>query len=391
MNMKKFAYLAIALALTACGGNKQQMPEASNDFAVITVKTSEANLNTSYPATIKGMQDIEIRPKIAGHITKVLVDEGDFVRAGQPLFLIDQVQFAAAVKAAKANISVVRASIATQELTVSNKKQLFEKQIISKYDYDVAVNQLTSLKAQLTQAQAALTDAQNNLSYCTVTSPANGVVGSIPYRVGSLVSSSSMEPLTTVSNISNVYVYFSMNEQQLLAFTKESGGVDKAIEQMPDVTLMLADGTKYDVTGRVTAISGVIDPQTGAVQMRATFGNAAKILRSGGTGSILIPVNAKDVIIVPQKATFDIQNKKFVYVVGKDNVVKSREIQVLPQNDGQNFVLTSGLKAGERIVVDGVNQLKSDQKINPITPEQAAKNVQKAKDDLKAGKLPGEK
>ncbi len=391
MHMKKFAYLAIALDLTACGGNKQQMPEASNDFAVITVKTSEANLNTSYPATIKGMQDIEIRPKIAGHITKVLVDEGDFVRAGQPLFLIDQVQFAAAVKAAKANISVVRASIATQELTVSNKKQLFEKQIISKYDYDVAVNQLTSLKAQLTQAQAALTDAQNNLSYCTVTSPANGVVGSIPYRVGSLVSSSSMEPLTTVSNISNVYVYFSMNEQQLLAFTKESGGVDKAIEQMPDVTLMLADGTKYDVTGRVTAISGVIDPQTGAVQMRATFGNAAKILRSGGTGSILIPVNAKDVIIVPQKATFDIQNKKFVYVVGKDNVVKSREIQVLPQNDGQNFVLTSGLKAGERIVVDGVNQLKSDQKINPITPEQAAKNVQKAKDDLKAGKLPGEK
>ncbi len=389
--MKKFAYLAIALALTACGGNKQQMPEASNDFAVITVQTSEADLNTSYPATIKGMQDIEIRPKIAGHITKVLVDEGDFVRAGQPLFLIDQVQFAAAVKAAKANISVLRANIATQELTVSNKKQLFDKQIISKYDYDVAVNQLTALRAQLTQAQAALTDAQNNLSYCTVTSPSNGVVGSIPFRVGSLVSGSSVEPLTTVSNISSVYVYFSMNEQQLLALTKESGGVNKAMDAMPDVTLMLADGTKYDVTGRVTAISGVIDPQTGAVQMRATFNNAANVLRSGGTGSILMPVKAKDIILVPQKATFDIQNKKFVYVVGKDNVIKSREIQVLPQSDGQNFVVTNGLKGGERIVLDGVNQLKSEQKINPITPEQAAKNVQKAKEDLKAGKMPGEK
>lgn len=392
--MKKIAYFAslgvALLTLTACGGNSQQMPEASNDFAVQTVQTTEASLNTSYPATIKGVQDIEIRPKIAGHITKVLVDEGDFVSAGQPLFLIDAVQYQAAVKSAKAAVAVVKANIATQQLTVNNKKQLLEKKIISQYDYDIAANTLKSYEAQLAQSQAALVEAENNLSYCTVKSPATGVVGSIPYRVGSLVSSSSAEALTTVSNISNVYVYFSMTEKQLLALTKESGGITKAMAAMPAITLVMADGTQYSETGKVTAISGVIDQSTGAVQMRATFNNAGRVLRSGGTGSVLIPTHSDNAILVPQKSTYEIQNKKFVYVLGQDNTVAQREIEVLPQNDGTNYVVISGLRAGERIVVDGVNQLKNGQKINPITPAQAEKNKAKAKEDLKAGKLPGQ-
>lgn len=389
--MKKIAYLAIVLTLCACGGNQTQMPEASNDFAVVTVQPTEANLNTSYPATIKGIQDTEIRPKIAGHITKVLVDEGDFVRAGQPLFLIDRVQYEAAVKSAKASIKVAQANIATQKLTVNNKRQLLEKQIISQYDYDIAANQLKSYEAQLAQAKATLVEAENNLRYCTITSPSTGVVGTIPYRVGSLVSSSQADALTTVSNISKVYVYFSMTEKQMLAMTKGSGGVTEALKNMPTVTLQTADGSTYGEQGKITAVSGVIDPNTGAVQMRATFDNSGNILRSGGTGAILIPTHAKDAILVPQKATYDIQDKKFVYVLGADNTVSSREIEVLPQNDGTNYVITSGLKSGERIVIDGVNQLKNGQKINPITPAQAERNKAKAKADLKAGKLPGEK
>ncbi len=389
--MKKIAYLAIVLTLCACGGNQTQMPEASNDFAVVTVQPTEANLNTSYPATIKGIQDTEIRPKIAGHITKVLVDEGDFVRAGQPLFLIDRVQYEAAVKSAKASIKVAQANIATQKLTVNNKRQLLEKQIISQYDYDIAANQLKSYEAQLAQAKATLVEAENNLRYCTITSPSTGVVGTIPYRVGSLVSSSQADALTTVSNISKVYVYFSMTEKQMLAMTKGSGGVTEALKNMPTVTLQTADGSTYGEQGKITAVSGVIDPNTGAVQMRATFDNSGNILRSGGTGAILIPTHAKDAILVPQKATYDIQDKKFVYVLGADNTVSSREIEVLPQNDGTNYVITSGLRSGERIVIDGVNQLKNGQKINPITPAQAERNKAKAKADLKAGKLPGEK
>ncbi len=389
--MKKIALCMLsALLLTACGSKSSQMPEANKDFAVITVQTTSADLQTSYPATIKGKQDIEIRPKVSGYLTKLLVDEGATVTKGQPLFLIDSETYQAAVKSAEAQVRVIKANIASQELTVQNKKSLFEQHIISDYDMQMAKNTLESLKAQLSQAEAQLMSARDNLRWCTVSSPTNGVVGSIPYRVGSLVSASNAQPLTTVSNIEEMYVYFSMTEKQLLTLTREQGGLHTAITKMPAVTLKLADGTDFGSTGTVSTVSGVIDQNTGAVQMRATFKNTGHVLRSGGTGSILIPTHADNAIIIPQKATFDIQNKHFVYVVGAGNKVQSREIEVLTQHDGQNYVVTSGLKVGERVVVDGVNQLKNEMVINPITPAQANQAAEKAKQALKDGKMPGE-
>lgn len=379
-----------AALLTACGSKSSQMPEANKDFAVETVKTTEADLKTSYPATIKGMQDIEIRPKVSGYLTKLLVDEGATVRKGQPLFLIDSEQYQAAVNSAKAQVRVCKANIATQKLTVENKQALFDQKIISSYDLQMAKNTLESYEAQLAAAQASLQSAQDNLRWCTVTSPSDGVVGMIPYRVGSLVSASSAQPLTTVSNISQMYVYFSMTEKQLLGLTREQGGLSAAISKMPAVSLVLSDGTEYSQSGVVSTVSGVIDSNTGSVQMRATFDNAGHVLRSGGTGSILIPIHQKDAIMIPQKATYEIQNKKFVYVVGTDNKVQSREIEVLVQNDGQNYVVSNGLKVGERIVIDGVNRLKNDMQINPITPAQAKAAEQKAKQALKDGKMPGQ-
>ena len=389
--MKKTALWALAALLFAsCGQKSQNIGEAGNDYAVVTLQPKDVELNTAYPATIKGMQDIEIRPKVSGYLTQLLVDEGATVRKGQPLFKIDDVQYRAAVNQAIASVNVVKANINTQKLTVENKKMLHSKQIISDYDLQTAINQLASLEAQLQQAEAALQSARDNLRYCTVTSPGDGVVGVIPYRVGSLVSASSAQPLTTVSSINEMYVYFSMTEKQLLALTREQGGLNEAMKNMPPVTLVLSDGTTYSETGKVSTISGVIDPQTGAVQMRATFGNAQHVLRSGGTGSVLMPNNQKGAIVIPQKATYEIQNKKFVYVVDNKNKVQSREIEVLVQNDGQNYVVSSGLKAGERIVVDGVNKLKNGMDIKPITPEQADKNVQQQKQALKDGKMPGQ-
>lgn len=390
--MKKIAlWVLTAVVLTSCGSKSKQMGEASNDFAVETVQTTTADLKTSYPATIKGMQDIEIRPKVSGYLVKLLVDEGATVRKGQPLFLIDSEQYRATVKAARAQIRVCRANIATQKLTVDNKRMLFKQNIISSYDLKMAENTLASYEAQLAAAEAQLQSAQDNLRWCTVTSPADGVVGSIPYRVGSLVSGQSAEALTTVSNISKMYVYFSMTEKQLLALTREAGGVNAAIKKMPAVSLVLSDGTTYSQSGTISTVSGVIDPSTGSVQMRATFDNAQHILRSGGTGSILIPTHASDAIMVPQSATFDVQDKKFVYVVNADKSVATREITVLPQNNGQTYVVASGLRAGERIVVDGVNQLKNGQKINPITPAQLKANQAKEQKAMKDGKMPGEK
>lgn len=390
--MKKIAlWVLTAVMLTSCGSKSNKMGEASNDFAVETIQTTTADLKTSYPATIKGMQDIEIRPKVSGYLVKLLVDEGATIRKGQPLFLIDSEQYRATVKAAKAQIRVCRANIATQKLTVDNKRMLFKQNIISSYDLKMAENTLASYEAQLAAAEAQLQSAQDNLRWCTVTSPADGVVGSIPYRVGSLVSGQSAEALTTVSNISKMYVYFSMTEKQLLALTREAGGVNAAIKKMPAVSLVLSDGTTYSQSGTISTVSGVIDPSTGSVQMRATFDNAQHILRSGGTGSILIPTHASDAIMVPQSATFDVQDKKFVYVVNADKTVATREITVLPQNNGQTYVVASGLRAGERIVVDGVNQLKNGQKINPITPAQLKANQAKEQKAMKDGKMPGEK
>lgn len=390
--MKKIAlWVLTAVVLTSCGSKSKQMGEASNDFAVETVQATTADLKTSYPATIKGMQDIEIRPKVSGYLVKLLVDEGSTVHKGQPLFLIDSEQYRASVKAAQAQIRVCKANIATQRLTVENKRMLFKQNIISNYDLQMAVNTLASYEAQLAAAQAQLQSAEDNLRWCTVTSPADGVVGSIPYRVGSLVSAQSAEALTTVSNISKMYVYFSMTEKQLLALTREAGGVNAAIKKMPAVSLVLSDGSTYSQNGTISTVSGVIDPSTGSVQMRATFDNAQHILRSGGTGSILVPTHANDAIIVPQSATFDVQDKKFVYVVNNDKSVATREITVLPQNDGQTYVVASGLRSGERIVVDGVNQLKNGQKINPISRTQLQANQKKEQQAMKDGKMPGEK
>ena len=373
----KIAYLTLCLALAGCG-NKTKITQASNEYAVREIKTTECNLSTSYPATIKGIQDIEIRPKVSGFITKVHVDEGDFVRRGQVLFSIDRVQYEAAVKSAEAAVRVARTTVSTQKLTVKNKKMLHEKKIISDYDMEMAENQLASAEAQLASARAQLIDARNNLSFCSVTSPSDGVVGTIPYRVGSLVSSSTAEALTTVSNISKMYVYFSMTEKQLLEYTKGTDGVKGALAAIPAVNLQLADGSTYDQTGKVTNVSGVIDITTGSVSMRATFDNPQKILRSGGSGSVVIPIHKDNAILVPQKATYEIQDKHFVYVVGKDNKVKNTEITVLPQNDGTNYVVTGGLKAGERIVVEGINTLSDGMAIKPITEAQSVANRRNA-------------
>lgn len=386
----KIAYLTLCLAIFASCNKKNEMPPASIDFAVQKLATSQTELHTAYPAAIKGQQDIEIRPKVSGHITALLVDEGAFVRKGQALFRIDATQYASAANAAKAQVEVVKANIATQNLTVENKKMLREKGIISQYDYDIAANTLESLKAQLAAAQAQLTNATDQLNFCTVTSPADGVIGEIPYRVGSLVSPSTVQPLTTVSNIGNMYAYFSMTEKQMLELTRGKGGITAAMDSMPAVKLVLADGSEYPVSGTITAISGVIGAGTGAVQMRATFANPGRVLRSGGSGSILVPVKTSGSILVPQKATFDVQDKKYVYVVEADSTVSRREIKVLVQNDGQNFIVSSGLKADESIVVEGVSQLKSGDKINPITPEQSEANRKKAEQALKDGKMPGE-
>lgn len=374
--VKGAAYSLTALLAFSCGNSHQGgMPALS--LAVMTVEPTSQELNSAYPATIKGQQDIEIRARVSGYITKLCVDEGAVVHKGQPLFLIDAVPYQKAVQAAEAAVEVAKANVATTQLTVDSKTELHAQNIISDYDLQTAKNSLASAKAALAQAEAQLASARNDLSYTTITSPSDGVVGTIPFRVGSLVGTTTQEPLTVVSDINKMFVYFSMNEKQLLALTRQKdGSVNSMIGAMPEVQLQLADGTMYPAKGKIETLSGVIDLSTGAVQMRATFPNAQRLLRSGGTGTVLIPSVLDSALLIPQSATYEVQDKKFVYVLGDSSKVKNTEITVFPLDNGKQYVVTSGLKPGEQVVVEGVATLRDGMPIQPITPEQSAAKVQ---------------
>ncbi|WP_278021243.1 efflux RND transporter periplasmic adaptor subunit [Flavobacterium ginsengisoli] len=277
------------------------------------------------------------------------------------------------VRTATASIKSAQAEVSSAKLAVNKVKPLVEKGIISKYDLESAQYTYESALASLAQANAALVNAKVNLGYTTVTSPVNGVVGSIPFRLGSLVSSNTAEPLTTVSSIGNVYAYFAMNEKVLLNFTKDAGGsLNQKIKSMPDVSLVLSDGSTYDQKGKIETVNGLINTETGTVNFRARFPNPKGIIRSGSSTTVQIPNYVKDAIIIPQSATFELQDKMFAVVVGKDKKTTNANITVLDNSAGNYYVVTSGLKAGDEIVLEGVASLKEGTEIKPNNQSQEA-------------------
>ena len=384
----RVAFAALGLSvLTACGGGQGGMKMGDNQFAVEAVKATSSNQSEQYPATIKGLQDIEVRPQVSGLIVKLCVDEGATVRKGQALFQIDPTQYKAAYDQAAASVKSAKANLETITATERNKKMLHDQKIISDFEYQTAVNNLLTAKANLAQAEAAYTAAKQNLDFCTVKSPSDGVIGTFPYRIGALVSPSISEPLTTVSEIGDMYVYFSMTEKQLLDLTRAGGTLEEQLEKMPAVKLQLADGTMYDAEGKIDAVSGVIDQTTGSVSMRAIFPNKQNILRSGGMANVVFPYTMSEIILIPQTATQEIQDKKFVYVLQPDSTLKHTEIQISNLNDGKNYIVTGGLKEGDQIVVEGVQTLQDGQKISPITVAQKEAKYQQALQDQRDGNI----
>ena len=384
----RVAFAALGLSvLTACGGGQGGMKMGDNQFAVEAVKATSSNQSEQYPATIKGLQDIEVRPQVSGLIVKLCVDEGATVRKGQALFQIDPTQYKAAYDQAAASVKSAKANLETITATERNKKMLHDQKIVSDFEYQTAVNNLLTAKANLAQAEAAYTAAKQNLDFCTVKSPSDGVIGTFPYRIGALVSPSISEPLTTVSEIGDMYVYFSMTEKQLLDLTRAGGTLKEQLEKMPAVKLQLADGTMYDAEGKIDAVSGVIDQTTGSVSMRAIFPNKQNILRSGGMANVVFPYTMSEIILIPQTATQEIQDKKFVYVLQPDSTLKHTEIQISNLNDGKNYIVTGGLKEGDQIVVEGVQTLQDGQKISPITVAQKEAKYQQALQDQRDGNI----
>lgn len=350
-------YLGFLLLSTACVKQQPMIPMAS-DYETMTVSTSDRTLQTRYPATIKGKQDVDIYPQVAGLITDIRINEGADVRKGETLFILDQVPYRAALETAMANVESAEAAVATAQMTAESKQQLYNENVVSEFDLRTAQNNLRQKKAALAQAKAELTTARNNLSYTEVKSPVNGTAGMISLRIGSLVGPSMTAPLVTVSDNNDMAVYFSMTEKQLLSIGERSGLSSASdIASMPEVELLLSDGTKYPLKGRIEAISGIIDPKTGTVSIKATFSNPDHILRSGGTGNILVPVEKHDCIVIPKEATFELQDKVFVYKV-IDGVAKSTPVSVFPLSNGKEYIVESGLAAGDMIVASGAGMLR---------------------------------
>lgn len=377
--LKTGAFLSLAIAigaLTSCSKKEEaaQQQQQAPAVEVMTVGTSNSDLETSYPAIIRGKTDVQIRPQISGTIMKVCVDEGQHVRKGQLLFLLDPVTLQAAVDQARNAVNAANAALNSAQTNERNQKMLYDKGIIAKSSWDAAVDQLNQARASVAQARAGLVSAQKNLSYTRVTSPSDGVVGAIPNREGSLASPSSQQPLTTISDNSQVYAYFSLNEKELLEITDNGKySLDERVGNMPLVKMRLANGEIYPLEGRVATVSGVIDNATGAASVRALFDNQNGMLRSGSTGQIIIPRKDNNAIVIPQKATYDLQEKTFVYVLDDKNIAVGRPIEVLDINDGKNYVVTAGLQPGERIVVEGVGTVvKENQPVKPLTAEEKA-------------------
>ena len=343
----------------------------------MSVAPSNETVQSSYSVSIRGRQDIDIYPQVSGTITRLCVTEGEAVKKGQVLFIIDQVPYQAALQTAMANVEAAQAALNTAKLTYDSKNELYAKKVVSAYDLQTAENSWLSAKAQLAQMKAQEVNARNNLSYTEVKSPSDGVVGTLPYRVGALVSASLPKPLTTVSDNSEMYVYFSMTENQLLNLTREYGSIDNTLKNMPDVQLRLNDGSVYDEAGRIEAISGVIDTSTGSVQLRAAFPNPNGLLHSGGAGNIILPYVRKQCVVIPQAATFELQDKVYVYKV-VDGKATSAAIAVDRISNGREYIVNSGLVPGDVIVAEGVGLMREGTPVQPKAQKAAAPSADQA-------------
>ena len=376
-----WVHILILLAILVMGcqyGNRMESTESRSgneatdeseeeamSYETMRVERRDVVSHVYYPASIEGRQTVRLIPRVDGYIQKIMVREGERVKRGQVLFTMDPSFYKAELHVAKANVSAARAEVASARLNVGSKKKLYEKNIISELELRQAENQLKLAEAQLEQGIAQQEVAQMNLSYTTIKSPWEGVVGQMPYHVGDYVGPSMTDGLTTIADTEKMYVYFSLTERDIMNRLMEHGSLDKMIEAFPSIKLKLTNGMEYGETGRVESISGVLDHKTGTLRVRAVFANPDGVLISGGTGRVVIPMQHKDVILIPRQATYEILDKVYVYKI-IDGQAKTAVVSVIPVSDGQNYVITEGLEVGDVIVSKGAAFVHEGMKIEPL-------------------------
>ncbi|GAA4087375.1 efflux RND transporter periplasmic adaptor subunit [Mucilaginibacter panaciglaebae] len=368
--------LAALLLISSCSNAPAaQTAPPPPALPVQTVETSSVTTYQEYPASIEGAVNVEIRPQVSGALDRVFVDEGAAVSAGQPLFKINDQPYRAALNNALATLHAAQAALVNAQLEIDKLTPLVQNKVVSDYQLKTAVAASQIAKANIEQAKANVAAAKINLGYTTITAPVSGYIGRLLKKQGSLVSPQDAEALTQLSDVHNVHVYFSLGEKDFVGFKEEYAGAtlkDK-LNHLPAVSLLLADNSEYALKGKIDMIDGQFDKTTGAIAVRASFANAQGLLRSGNTGKIRLSLNHTNALTVPESATVEMQDKIFVYALADSNKVKKVAITIDGKN-GENYIVKDGLKAGDQIVLSGMDHLQEGAK---IVPQKAAEKVAK--------------
>jgi membrane fusion protein (multidrug efflux system) len=356
----------LALVLSSCADKSQAPAPAAPLLPVASIKMENTNTDTEYPASIQGTVDVEIRPQVSGNLDRVLVDEGAYVSKGQSLFKINERPFREQLNNALASLHAYEAALINAQLEVDKLTPLVQNKVVSDYQLKTAKASQKIAAANIEQAIAMVESAKINLGYTNVTAPVSGYIGRLPKKQGSLVSASDVEALTTLSDVHEVFVYFSLGETDFINFKSQYAGntLGDKIKHLPPVSLILADNNAYPQTGKIDMVDGQFDKTTGAITLRATFPNKNGTLRSGNTGKIRLGIQHNDAILVPQSATIEMQDKIFVFTVSKDNKVTKTPITVIGKN-GTNYLIKDGVQSGDQIVLSGIDKLQEGQVIQP--------------------------
>lgn len=360
--MKWAMVLGAVLMMSACGS--EQLQPIPSSFETLVVKKQNITIPVKFSAKMKGETDVMVTPQVSGQLVKICVKEGDLVNRGQTLFVIDSRTARADLEAAQANLLAAQASENSAKLEYQSKKNLFERNIVSRYVLDNAYNSYKQAQAGVAQARAAVNSAQVNLSFCTITASVSGVIGEIPVRMGDQVSPGTQ--LTILSGNQNMDAEFSITENLLELMIQngvKASEIHKHLAELPDVTFVMKNGTKYEHKGRVTRMTGVVNATTGTIAAKATFPNPTGLLYSGIQGTVVIPNDMKDVIVIPQVAVVKLQDRQQVYKVLADSTATAVEVTTEDVYNGKDYIVTSGLKVGDKIVTVGANNVHEGQKV----------------------------
>jgi len=357
--------VTILYSCTSSSGNADMQP-AAPVLPVFTVGNREATVYQEFPASIEGKINVEIRPQVDGYLDKIFVDEGSYVKKGQSLFRIDGRTYTEQLNNAKASLATAKANLANAEINLSKIKPLVQNNVVSDVQLKTAQAAYDAAAAGVAQAQATVQSAEINIGYTLIKAPVDGYIGRIPLKIGSLVGRTTPGPLTVISEIKEVFAYFSFSENDFLEFKNQFEGntIEEKIKRLPPVELVLPDGTVYPHKGKVQLVAGQFDNSIGAISFRAMFPNADRLLRSGNTGKVRIPQSLSNATVVPQEATFEIQDKVFVFALGDSNKVVSKPIVISGKTANYYFV-ENGVKAGEKIVFSGTGNLRDGMAIVP--------------------------